>query len=198
MLIIWVYDASTSMSTVDVNQAGKLISRLDASVSALETSLEAVPPNFHKLLISFAGQDEINVNLPTFNNAELLAQARQIQRGEFTATDYGLERAVSACQQFFNSKDEYPCVIFLLSDGECNPRPQCRLRTQEIAKTASENSIVIHTVSWGDMRSDYRPNPDDMRDIANIGQGQHLVSAQTEELATLYQDVVSSLEGKGD
>lgn len=193
-LLIWVYDASSSMSTVDVGRNDALISRLEASVIALEESLPDIPPDFHKLLISFAGADEITVNLPTFSNAELLAQARQIPRGEYTATDFGLERAVSVCQQFFNNRDNYPCEVFLLSDGECNPRPQCRLRSEDIAAEAADKGIVIHTVSWGDPRSDYRPNPEDMQAIADAGEGRHLVSAETSELAALYKNVAAGVE----
>ena len=193
-LLIWVYDASASMSTVDVGRDDTQISRLEASVLALEESLPEIDSDFHKLLISFAGADEIAVNLPTFSNAELLTQARQIPRGEYTATDYGLERAVSVCQQFFNSRDNYPCEVFLLSDGECNPRPQCRLRGEEIAAEAAGKGIVIHTVSWGDPRSDYRPNPEDMQAIADAGGGRHLVSAETSELAALYKNVAAGVE----
>ena len=193
-LIIWVYDASTSMSTLDVKQDGRSVSRLEASVSALEESLTDIPAEFHKLLISFASSEDVYVNLPTLSNTELIKQAHQIPRGEYTATDHGLKQAVDSCQQFFNSKDTYPCMIFLLSDGECNPRPQCRLQSNQIAKAAAEKGIVIHTVSWGDSRSDYRPNPVDMQEIADISQGQHLVSSQTQELASLYQDTVSQIE----
>lgn len=194
-LLIWVYDASESMETADVAaKDGAIISRLEASVSALEESLGDIPPDFYKLLISFAGADEIKVGLPTLNSSELLAQANAIPKGERTATDFGLERAVSACRQFFSSSDNYPCEIFLLSDGECNPRPGCRIRSEEIATRAATEGIVIHTISWGDPTSEYRPNPEDLRSIAEIGRGEYLSSVETSELATLYEDVATGLD----
>ena len=193
-LLVWVYDASESMTTTDVVQDDVVISRLEASVAALEDSLETIPSDFYKLLISFADADEVNVGLPTLNSEELLAQANNIPRGEKTATDFGLERAVSACRQFFNSQDNYPCEIFLLSDGECNPRPICRIRSEEIAAEATTKGIVIHTISWGDPESDYRPNPEDMQAIADIGKGQHLSSVKTSELAELYGNVAAGME----
>ena len=193
-LLIWVYDASESMTTVDVIKNNTLVSRLDASVSALEESLATIPPDFYKLLISFAGSDEIKVGLPTLNAEQLLDQANSIPRGERTATDFGLERAVSACEQFFNNTDNYPCEIFLLSDGECNPRPNCYIRAKEIAVDAKNKGMVIHTISWGDPESDYRPNPDDMQALADIGNGRHLSSVQTSELAELYNSVTTSLD----
>ena len=156
--------------------------------------METIPPDFYKLLISFAGADEIQVGLPTLNSEELLHQANNIPRGEKTATDFGLERAVSACQQFFNSQDNYPCEIFLLSDGECNPRPFCRIRSEEIATEAATKGIVIHTISWGDPGSDYRPNRADMQAIADLGKGQHLSSVKTSELAELYGNVAAGME----
>ncbi len=195
-LLIWVYDASESMTTVDVVKDDALISRLDASVMALEESLTTIPPGFYKLLVSFSNADKVQVGLPTFNSEELLAQANEIPRGEYTATDFGLERAVSACQQFFNNKDNYPCEIFLLSDGSCNPRPSCWKRAEAIAAEASDKGIVVHTISWGNPegKGSHRPNPQDMIKIARAGQGQHLSSVQTSELAALYNNVVTGLE----
>lgn len=194
-LLIWVYDASESMATVDVaTSGGDLVSRLDASVAALADSLPNTSEEAYKLLVSFAGPEEVKVNLPTLNSEELLAQADSIQRGERTATDFGLERAVAACQQFFNSQDDYPCEIFLLSDGECNPRPACKLRSESIAAEAAGKGIVIHTVSWGDPSSEYRPNPADMEAIAAITGGKHLTSAKTSELTELYDNVSTGLE----
>ena len=194
-LLIWVYDASESMTTVDVaTDDGDLVSRLDASIAALENSLPNTPEEAYKLLVSFAGPEEVEVNLPTLNPEELLAQADSIQRGERTATDFGLERAVAACQQFFNSQDDYPCEVFLLSDGECNPRPACKLRSESIATEAADKGIVIHTVSWGDPSSEYRPNPADMETIAAITGGTHLTSAKTSELTELYDNVAIGLE----
>ena len=193
-LLIWVYDASESMETQDVIKDDVLISRLDASVFALEESLETIPPHFYKLLVSFAGPDEVHVGLPTLNGQELLMQARNIPQGEKTATDFGLEQAIQTCRQFFNDKDNYPCEIFLLSDGECNPRPDCRLKSEEIAAKAQTKGIIIHAVSWGNPDSEYRPSPADMQAIADAGQGQHLSSVQTSELAELYSDVAIGLE----
>ena len=188
-LLVWVYDASESMSTMDVQKDGVNISRLDASVLALEESLGEIPPDIHKILISFSGREEISVGLPTLDNAELLKQAQTIVRGERTATDFGLEQAFSACRQFFNNEDNHPCVVFLLSDGECNPRPQCRTRSEELTVAARDKGITVHAISWGDPESDFRPNPRDMEDIAQAGHGQHLVSAQTSELTKLYSNV---------
>ena len=193
-LLIWVYDASESMSTVDVQKDDTLISRLDASVQALEDSLDSIPGDFHKLLVSFAGPEEVTVGLPTLNNAELLKQAHSITQGERTATDYGLERAFAACQQFFNDEDDYPCEVFLLSDGECNPRPQCRMRSTELVAEAANRGIVVHTISWGDPESDYRPNPRDMAELASAGDGIHLASDQIGELTNLYSDVATGMD----
>ena len=193
-LLIWVYDASESMTTMDVARDNEIISRFDASVLALADSLPTIPDDFYKLLVSFAGSNEIQVGMPTFDSDELLKQAQNIQRGERTATDFGLERAIDTCQQFFNDVADYPCEIFLLSDGDCNPRPLCQMRTEEIAAKAAESGITIHTISWGTMNSEYRPNPEDMQTLAEIGNGQHLASAQVDELASLYNDVATGVD----
>ena len=193
-LLIWVYDASESMATVDVDKDGQPVSRLEAAVAALEESLPTVPPESYKLLVSFSGSDAVQVGLPTLSGNELLAQANEIPPGVATATDFGLERAVSACRQFFGTGDSYPCEIFLLSDGECNPRPSCRLRSEEIAAEAAETGIAIHSISWGDPESEYRPNPEDMRRIALAGGGQYLSSVSASELAGLYKNVATGLK----
>ena len=195
-LLIWVYDASESMSTADVNKDGVLVSRLSASVAALEESLETIPAEFHKILISFASSEEVQAGIPTLNNSELLRQANSITQGERTATDYGLEKAFTVCQQFFSNQDNYPCEVLLLSDGECNPRPQCRIRSEELVTAAEQKGIRVHTVSWGSQDSEYRPNPQDMADLASLGNGQHLVSADTSQLAELYNNVATSIEVK--
>lgn len=193
-LLIWVYDASDSMSTVDVLQEGQKVSRFEASVSALQESLMTIPPEYYKLLVSFSGVQEIVVNIPTLDNDVLLGQAENIVRGKFTASDYGLERAISACQQFFANQDNHPCEIFLLSDGQCNPRPQCYVRAEKLAAAASEKGIRVHAISWGDPESEYRAIPADMENLAAAGGGQHLSSAQTSELANLYQEVATGLK----
>ena len=192
-LLVWVYDASESMTTVDVARHNQLVSRLDASVSALEDSLETLPADFYKLLISYSESDQIEVGLPTLNNIELLRQAREITHGEYTATDYALDQAVTVCQQFFNDQNN-TCVIFLLSDGECNPRPACNMRSEDIAEVAAERGITIHTISWGDPESEYPPNPKDMKDIAKIANGTHLSSDNVNELTQLYNNVAMSVE----
>ena len=75
-LLVWVYDASESMTTTDVVQDDVVISRLEASVAALEDSLETIPSDFYKLLISFADADEVNVGLPTLNSEELFGASQ--------------------------------------------------------------------------------------------------------------------------
>ena len=193
-LLVWVYDASESMSTVDVVKGDQTVSRFDAAVAALAESLSTIPAEHYKLLISFSGPQQIVVNTPTLDAATILHQAQNIVRGEYTATDYGLERAISACQQFFANKDNYPCEIFLLSDGECNPRPQCHMRAEELTLKAAEHGMVVHTISWGDPRSEYRANPFDMQAVAAAGNGQHLSSSDAGELAQLYQRVAAGLK----
>ena len=193
-LLIWLYDASESMATVDVIKNGEEVSRLEASVAALEESLATLSPESYKLLVSFSDSDEVNVGLPTLSGKELLAQANEIPPGVATATDFGLERAVSACRQFFGVSDDYPCEIFLLSDGECNPRPSCHIRSEKIASEAAESGIVIHAVSWGNLESEYRPNPEDMRRVAESGNGRHLSSVEASELAELYRNVAANLK----
>ena len=190
-LVVWVYDASESMSTVDVVQGDQLVSRLEASITALEESLPTVASEHYKLLISFAEVQKVNVNIPTLNNDDIISQARNIALGEFTATDFGLERAISACQQFFASWENSPCEIILLSDGECNPRPQCHQRADALSQQAAQQGMVIHTISWGDSKSEFRPNTADMRKIAEAGGGRHLPSTNTAELTQLYSEVIT-------
>ena len=194
-LVVWVYDASESMSTIDVLRGDQTVSRFTAAVAALEESLPTIPDEHYKLLISFSGVQEVEVNVPTLDSAAILDQARSIVRGKNTATDFGLERAVSACQQFFASQDSSPCQIFLLSDGKCEPRrPHCQTRTEKIARQAAEHGIVIHTISWGNPESGFRANPEEMKLVAAAGNGQHLSSSDTEELAQLYQETAYGLK----
>ena len=192
-LLIWVHDASESMSEDDALQDDQKVARYEASVAALEDSLDAIPPEYHRLLISFSGPTEIQVNLPTLDSEELLAQAKKIPRGINTAPDFGLDRALQVCRQFFNSQDDAPCEIFLLSDGECNPRPGCPTRMQQLAAEAAGMGATVHTVAWGNPQSEYRAYPEDMQNLAAIGGGRYLPGASVHEMAELYKDVAQGL-----
>ena len=194
-LLIWVYDVSLSMETEDVTSSeGATVSRIDASVAALKDSLADIQSDYYKLFVSFAEAENVFVGNISSSNKTLLEHVQDVEMGQYTHTDAGLEKAFHACRQFFNDQEDSPCQVFLLSDGSCNPRPQCLSRSLELTAKAAESGIVVHAVSWGDPRSDFKPNAADMAAIADAGNGEHLASVSAGELANLYRQAATRQE----
>ena len=206
-LITWVIDTSQSMETTDVNNAeGQQVSRLEGVIEALNQTIDQAPPNTFRQLVTFSDRNNIVTHKLTKDPQQLAAQIEQLAGTELTrstATEAGLLQATENCIRSSELVELYgshnmPCVIILLSDGECDNQPFCVDETVEVAAKGLARGMKIHTVSWGnpdgDRTSVFLPEPEAMQRIADAGGGQHLETADTDRLVQLYQQALQQVE----
>ncbi len=221
-LITWLIDTSQSMETVDVtNSAGQQISRLAGVVETLELTIDQAPANSFRQLVTFSDEKHVVTQPLTRSSEELSTQVTALAETELTystATEAGLKAAVENCVRTSELVEQYgsqtsddsvqatdnqltmPCVVILLSDGECDNQPFCVSESIEIATQAQARGIRIHTVSWGDPNGDrskvFLPDTQAMQAIATAGGGQHLETADTTQLVDLYNEVMDQVENQ--
>ena len=218
-LLSWVIDTSQSMSTVDVTGAnGNQISRLAGVVEALEATVDQAPAGIFRQLITFSDRENVVSHEVVETGSELRAQIGQLAETELkheTATEAAMATAVENCIRTSDLISKYgdndpadvagnqlavPCIIILLSDGECSNQPNCQLESETTAKLARDRGITVHTVAWGDPEGDrnevFLPDHRAMERIAGFGGGQYLSTADTSQLVQLYDDAVSQTEAK--
>lgn len=217
VMLTWVIDTSQSMSQADVtNQAGQQVSRIEGVIEALKQTVDYAPEGAFRQLVTFSSRDDVVTHGLTRSSSDLVAQIdslASIELNKSTVTEAGLAEATRNCVRTFELIDQYgelessptadtesPCLIFLLSDGQCDNQPSCRLETEAIAAEGHRQGMTIHTISWGDPNGDRRtsflPDPEAMADIAAAGGGRHLASNQADELVDLYNEAVDSIETK--
>ena len=218
-LITWVIDTSQSMEVVDVNnQAGQKVSRLAGVIEALQLTANQAPPNTFRQLVTFSDENNIVTHELTRESTELLAQIDQLAETELTRstdTEKGLATATENCIRTAEIVEQYgslssstssdesdqlalPCIIILLSDGECDNQPFCVDETIDVAATGQERGMKIHAVAWGDPEGDrskvFLPDHKAMKAIAVAGGGQYLETADTTQLVQLYNEVLEQVK----
>lgn len=217
-LITWLIDTSESMETVDVNsQTGDEISRLEGVIETLELTIGQTPENAFRQMVTFSDGDHVITHPLTRSSDELAAQVAalaDIELTHSTATEDGLAAAVENCVRTSELVEQYgtrtsdsasadgqlamPCVVILLSDGECDNQPFCVTESIDIAGEARTRGIRIHTVSWGDPNGDrsqvFLPDAAAMQAIADAGGGLHLETADTSQLVDLYKEVMQQVD----
>ena len=218
-LVTWVVDSSASMETIDItNYSGEPISRFDGANNAIRQTVNQIPDGTLMQIVTFADADKVTVGEMTRDSTKLRAQINQLTDPDpqaATATLFGLQAAIDACVGAFNlfaefaqdgplasqaadPNQELPCTIILLSDGECTPQPWCVGDVNHLTETARSRGLTIHTVSWGDPDGDRRTvhlaNPEAMAEIARLGGGSHLATADIDQLVGLYQEIVSQIQ----
>ncbi len=214
-LLTWVIDTSQSMQTADVtDQDGQQVSRLEGVIDALNQTIDQAPPNAFRQLVTFSDENNIVTHQLTRSSAELAAQIEQLADTELTRstdTEDGLATATENCVraseliELYGSPDKVtrsatatdelavPCIIILLSDGECDNQPFCVEETVDVAAEGHRRGMRIHTVSWGnpdgDRTASFLPDTEAMQRIASAGGGQHLETADASHLVQLYNEV---------
>ena len=220
-LITWLIDTSQSMETIDVtDSSGQQISRLAGVVETLGLTIDQAPDNSFRQLVTFSDKEHVVTQPLTRSSEELATQVAALAETELThstATEAGLKTAGENCVRTSELVEQYgsqtsddiqatdnqltmPCVVILLSDGECDNQPFCTREAIEIADQAQTRGIRIHTVSWGDPNGDrskvFLPDTQAMQAIASAGGGQHLETADTTKLVDLYSEVMDQVENQ--
>lgn len=217
-LITWLIDTSQSMETVDVtNSAGESVSRLEGVIETLKLTIDQTPENSFRQMVTFSDEEHVVTHPLTRSSDELSAQVAalaEIELTHSTATEDGLATAVENCVRTSELVEQYgirvdnsgvadgelamPCVVILLSDGECDNQPFCTSESIDIAAEAKARGARVHTVSWGDPNGDrsqvFLPDAAAMQAIADAGGGQHLETADTVQLVALYNEVMNQVD----
>ena len=220
-LISWIIDVSESMGQEDVVSGDdQTISRLEGVIESLNRTYDRTPSNSLKQVITFSDEDSVTVGELVTTDAELsiqIANLAEIAPKNATATEFGLRAARDSCAQAFDAitkldretdnrsesqarpidRNNLPCTLILLSDGECSKR-SCKADSVAAAAEANSRGMTVHAVSWGDPDADKRtahvPDRKTMGQIAVAGGGIHLETNDTDQLVSLYQDAFDQLQ----
>lgn len=194
--VVIVIDTSLSMQAVDVEP-----SRLEAAQSAAREFVDSLPDKYNVSLVSMAGNTKIVVP-PTLDHGAVKRGIDILELSDSTAIGDGIATAMQALDAA--PKDptdpdaDIPGAIVLLSDGE-NTTGQAPLQE---AAAAGERGVPIYTIAYGtengyvDLDGNREPVPvnhDQMRQIAELSQGQYFAAATPEELSVVYGNIGSSV-----
>ncbi|MFP5282402.1 MAG: VWA domain-containing protein [Actinomycetes bacterium] len=194
--VVVVLDASLSMQATDVRPT-----RLDAAKTAAAEFVESLPEKYNVALVSMAGSAAVLVP-PTLAHNTVESAIRTIQLQESTAIGEGIIAGLRALQQApadpDNPNSVAPGAIVMLSDGSnTNGRAP-----QQAAAEARTAKIPVYTIAYGtengyvDLDGQREPVPVDhaqMREIAQLTNGQYFAAANAQELQTVYENIGSEV-----
>ncbi|HIT75046.1 MAG TPA: VWA domain-containing protein [Candidatus Avipropionibacterium avicola] len=194
--IVVVIDVSLSMQAEDVEP-----NRLEAAQTAATEFVESLPDKYNVALVSMAGDTKVLVP-PTQDHSAVKRRIAALELAESTAIGDGIATAMQALDDApkdpNNPDADIPGAIVLLSDGE-STTGQSPLQE---AAAAGERGVPIYTIAYGtengyvDLDGNREPVPvnhDQMREVAELSEGQYFAAATPEELAVVYGNIGSSL-----
>jgi Ca-activated chloride channel homolog len=187
--IVLVTDVSRSMLAEDVDP-----SRLEAARAAAQRFLEELPDEARVGAVAFS-TDPHTVEPPTDDRDEIEELVDSLSADGGTAAGDALAAAVGLVDG--PAEDRPPSAIVLLSDGETttgrNPLP--------VARQAGRMGIPIHTVALGTRTATITtpdgtlipvpPDPEAMRQIAELSGGRAFQVDDADELSGLYEELGS-------
>ncbi len=112
---IWLLDVSASMDVQDITENASAISRLIKAKSIIENSLIAHPENRYGLVI-FAGTSRL-ISPLTSEHSSLLTFLASIDSKSISEGGTDFHDALSLATERFETKENIPHMIVLLSDG---------------------------------------------------------------------------------
>jgi Ca-activated chloride channel family protein len=188
--IVLVTDVSRSMLAEDVDP-----SRLEASRAAAQRFLEEVPDEARVGVVAFSTNPQ-TVEAPTDDREKISTVIDSLSADGGTATGDALDTALNLLDNGPASKRP-PAAIILLSDGETTTGYD----PVDIARRAKRLGIPIHTFALGTPDGIIRspdgtlipvpPDPETMREIADVSGGRSFAVEDADELAGLYRDLGS-------
>jgi Ca-activated chloride channel homolog len=192
--IVLVTDVSRSMLAEDVEP-----SRLEAARDAAQRFLDEVPDEARVGAVAFS-TDPHTIEAPTDDHSKIAAMIDGLAADGGTATGDALEAALKLVDGPAGKRP--PAAIVLLSDGETTTGrdPVC------VAREARRLKIPIHTFALGTPDGVIQspdgslipvpPDPETMRQIAELSGGRSFAVEDAEDLAGLYRELGSRVATK--
>jgi Ca-activated chloride channel homolog len=192
--IVLVTDVSRSMLAEDVEP-----SRLEAARDAAQRFLDEVPDEALVGAVAFSTEPH-TVQAPTDDHSEIAALIDGLAADGGTATGDGLEAALKLVDGPADKRP--PAAIVLLSDGETTTGRD----PVDVAREARRLKIPIHTFALGTRDGVIQspdgslipvpPDPETMRQIAELSGGRSFAVEDAEDLAGLYRELGSRVATK--
>jgi Ca-activated chloride channel family protein len=192
--IVLVTDVSRSMLAEDVQP-----SRLEAARDAAQRFLDEVPDEARVGAVAFSTEPH-TVQAPTDDHSEIAALIDGLAADGGTATGDALEAALKLVDGPADKRP--PAAIVLLSDGETTTGRD----PVEVARQARRLKIPIHTFALGTRDGVIQspdgslipvpPDPETMRQIAQLSGGRSFAVEDAEDLAGLYRELGSRVATK--
>jgi Ca-activated chloride channel homolog len=192
--IVLVTDVSRSMLAEDVEP-----SRLEAARDAAQRFLDEVPDEARVGAVAFSTEPH-TVQAPTDDHSEIAALIDGLAADGGTATGDGLEAALKLVDGPADKRP--PAAIVLLSDGETTTGRD----PVDVAREARRLKIPIHTFALGTRDGVIQspdgslipvpPDPETMRQIAELSGGRSFAVEDAEDLAGLYRGLGSRVATK--
>jgi Ca-activated chloride channel homolog len=197
--IVLAVDVSRSMKAKDVAPT-----RLDAARNAAKTFLGEVPEKFRVGVVSFATRAAVGV-APTEDRSLVEDSLDTLSPGEGTAIgDAVLLSTRLGRDQRSEDGAAPPRSVLLISDGA---RDGGAVPPQDAARRAKREGVPIYTVVVGTqegvveetLTGGFRqiirvpPNPDTLREIAQLSGGEFFTATDAEGLDRVYEELGSRL-----
>jgi len=186
--VMLVTDVSRSMNADDVAP-----DRLRAARSAAENFLDEAPDELRVGLVAFSDVSNV-LQAPTTDHEQVRAALSGLMADGGTATGDGLDAAVGAIPEA-ESGDRPPAAVVLLSDGASTTGRD----PIEVARQAGSQKIPVYTIALGtpdgvvDGNLRVPPDPEAMREIAQVSGGQAFEASDGDQLAAVYERLGSQL-----
>lgn len=194
--VVVVIDVSQSMAATDVDPT-----RLDAAKESAQAFVEQMPPEYNVALVSMSGSSSIRLP-PTTDRTAALQQIDALALEDGTAMGeaiaLSLEAIAMAPEDPNDPENVAPGTIVLLGDGVSNiGRPAV-----QGAQAARDAEVPIHTIAYGTQtgfveldgqRYKAAVDEDQMREVAEITEGEMHTAASAGKLDSVYQDIGSEI-----
>jgi Ca-activated chloride channel family protein len=202
--VVLVIDVSFSMAAKDVRPT-----RLQAAQVAALTFIDRVPEKYRIGVVTFA--DKAQVVTPATADRELVRTAiRSLRLGQGTALGEGIVRGIQVTQAVPRTNEQQrtgeriPSAMLLISDGA---QTQGQVQPLQAAQAARAREIPVYAVALGTAdgvverplpggfkeRITVPPDPQTLRQIAALTNGQFFTAPDQEQLQAVYERLGSRL-----
>jgi Ca-activated chloride channel family protein len=185
--VMLVTDVSGSMRATDVAP-----DRLQAAASAGQDFLDEAPDELRVGVVAFSDTAR-TLQAPSTEHEQASGALESLVANGGTATGDGLDAALSTLAPDENG-NRPPAAIVLLSDG----RATAGRDPVEVAREAARLEVPIYTVALGTDAGMVQglsvpPDPETMRQIADVSGGQAFEVSDGDELSAVYERLGSQL-----
>jgi Ca-activated chloride channel family protein len=184
--VVLVTDTSRSMTATDVAP-----DRLDAARSAADRFLDEAPKELRVGAVAFSDAASV-LQPPTTDHEQVRAALAGLTADGGTATGDGL---AAALESLGTGERRPPAAIVLLSDGKQTSGRDA----VAVAREAAEQKVPVYTVALGtpdgvvDGILRVPPDPEALREIAQVSGGQAFEASDGDELSAVYERLGSQL-----